>query len=73
MKRETICDIMYGQNWVDQAIQWRKLYRYNTIDTTCCYDVVDLLDCMARCDHATTYRMRGRDFRTLGQCYVMVR
>lgn len=71
-------DIIYGQNWIEQGIQWRRRHRYCPFETSVHSDVVRMIGNMVTRENESPYLFRRRHDLFLrgqveGQDYVMVR
>lgn len=71
-------DIIYGQNWIEQGVQWRRRHHFCPFETSVHSDVVRMIGNMASREIESPHLFRMRHDLFLlrqgeGQDYVMVR
>ena len=77
MERSEICDIIYGQNWIDQTMIYRRVHSLNPVYQTNCDDVNEFLWVMGRRDYTDgrLFVRRSNDYGRLSAIteYVLMR
>ena len=68
-------DLIYGQNWVNQAMRFRDLYGFNHFYESTYHHVLGIMNSMGEYRHGYIYRHRAHAFLdgNAVRNYVLVR